>query len=61
MHDPIAADLLGDAKLASVEQVEHLVHGVAHHALGLGRDLARMFVGAVDEGLEMIVRHGTVR
>ena len=50
--------LLGDPQLALVEQIEHLLHGVAHHALGLGRDLDGVLVGAVDEGLEMIVGHG---
>ena len=35
MHDPLAVDLLGDAGLALVEEIESLLHGVAHHAFGL--------------------------
>ncbi len=61
MHDPGAVDLLGHADLALVEQVEGLVHGVAHHASRLGRDLAGVLEGAFDEVLEMLVRHGWPR
>src|SRR4029453_14507311 len=58
MHDPAAVALLGHAKLALVEQIEHLADRIADHALGFRRDLNGMLVGAVDEGLEMVVGHG---
>jgi hypothetical protein len=58
MHGPTAVSLLRHAKLALVEEIEHLADGVAHHALGLRRDLDGMLVGAVDESLEMVVGHG---
>src|SRR5262249_48307563 len=57
MHGPAAVALLGHAKLALVEQVEHLADGVAHDALGLRRDVDGMLVGAFDESLEMVVGH----
>ncbi len=57
MHHPAAVALLGDPELAFVEEIERFLDGVAHHALGLGRDLGGMLIGAVDEGLEMVVGH----
>ena len=58
MHDPGAVALLRHPELAPVEEIEHFVYGVTHHALGLRRDLDGVLVGAVDEGLEMVVGHG---
>ena len=58
MHHPAALALLGHSELAFVEEIENLLDRVAHHAFGLRRDLGGMFVGAIDESLEMIVGHG---
>ena len=58
MHDPAALALLGDSELAFVEEIENLLDRVAHHAFGFRRDLDGMLVGAIDEGLEVIVGHG---
>ena len=58
MHHPGAVLLLGHPELAFVEEIEHLVERVAHHALGLRRNFDGMLIGAVDEGLEVIVGHG---
>ncbi len=57
MDHPLVARLLGDPQLALVEQGQHLVGRIAHHALGIGREFSGMIERAVDEGLEMVVRH----
>ena len=52
MHHPGVADLLGDADLALVEQVERGFHRLAHGALGGDVDLRALFEGVVDDLFE---------
>ena len=49
--------LLGDARLAAVEQVERLVDRLAHRALGLRPDVVALLEGVVDGLGEFGMRH----
>ncbi len=64
MHDPafragLSGDLLRDAGLARVEQVQSLVHRIAHGALGLGVDIVAVLESGFDGLGEIGSRHET--
>src|SRR5271165_2591707 len=58
MDLPLAAGLaLGDARLALVEQLQRPLHGLAHLALGRGRNAVACLKGGIDGGFESGQRH----
>ena len=58
MHLPLAAGLLGHAGLAGIEEVQRLLHGLAHGSRGGGVHIGPVFPGGVDGLGEVGVGHG---
>src|SRR5262249_45720529 len=51
----------GDARCAAVEQVERRLHGLAHSALGGGRDALARLERGIDGFGELVLRHDCPR
>ena len=55
-----SASLLGDARLAAIEQVERGLDGLAHRPLGRGSDAVALLERLIDGAGELGMRHDTL-